>query len=70
MLFLGRFDREGAGSTETIMSKNIKIDDRTHVRIKKLATSKGRLVGHMADELLNTALDAAKKPTLKTERKP
>ena len=45
------------------MSKNIKIDDRTHVRLKKLATAKGRLVGHMADELLNTALDAAKKPT-------
>jgi hypothetical protein len=45
--------------------KNIKISDRTHVRIKKEASSTGRLLGPLADELINSALDSrkpAKKP--------
>ena len=70
MLFLGRFDREGAGSTETIMSKNIKIDDRTHVRIKRAAVAKGRLVSHLASQALNEWLDADKPKPTKTESKP
>ena len=44
------------------MSKNIKIDDRTHIRLKKESAAKGRLVGHLASELLNKALDDSKKP--------
>lgn len=42
------------------MSKNIKIDARTHVRLKKKATEKGRLIGHLASEMLNVAMDSEK----------
>ena len=39
------------------MSKNIKITDRTHLRLKRRSSKSGRLIGHMADELLNVAMD-------------
>jgi hypothetical protein len=45
------------------MSKNIKIDDRTHIRLKKASAAKGRLVGHLAAELINAALDAITRVT-------
>ena len=38
----------------------IQIDARSHERLKKQANAKGRLVGHLAAELINRALDAEK----------
>jgi hypothetical protein len=44
------------------MNKNIQIDSRTHIRLKKEAAAKGLLLGRLAAELLNYAMDAKSKP--------
>jgi len=41
--------------------KTIQIDARTHERLKKQATSKGRILGRYTSEIINRALDAEKK---------
>jgi hypothetical protein len=41
--------------------KTIQIDARTHERLKKQAEANGRLLGHLAAELINRALDAQRK---------
>jgi predicted HicB family RNase H-like nuclease len=43
------------------MSKNIKIDERVHIRLKREAVAKGRLLSHLASELIQEAMDARKK---------
>jgi len=41
--------------------KTIQIDARTHERLKKHANAKGRILGRLAAEIINNALDAEKK---------
>jgi hypothetical protein len=48
------------------MSKPVIIDDRTHLRLKKYAAIRGQLLGRLAADLINRALDAeAAKPKAK-----
>jgi hypothetical protein len=42
---------------------NLKIDEETHRRLKMEAAKNGRLVGHLASELINAALDAITRVT-------
>jgi hypothetical protein len=46
------------------MSKNIQIDERTHLRLKKYATNNGHFIQRVAAELINLALD------IKAKQKP
>jgi hypothetical protein len=48
------------------MSKPLIVDERTHARLKKYAASRGHLLGRLAADLINRALDAeAAKPKAK-----
>ncbi len=43
------------------MKKNIKVAANVHKRLKKLADAQGRLIEHLAAELLTAAMDAKRK---------
>ena len=39
-------------------TKTVKLDDRTHARVKKLAQKDGRIISPLVSELVNEALNA------------
>jgi len=47
--------------------KTVKIEERTHTRLRKLARKNGRLVGPLATELITEGMDARAEQAAKSK---